>query len=54
MTFRWYGDDDKVTLEKILQITGVTGIVLAIYDVPVGEVWPLENYHFLDGTQAIS
>lgn len=43
MTFRWYGDDDKVTLEKIRQIAGITGIVSAIYDVPVGEVWPMEK-----------
>ncbi|SMC22979.1 mannonate dehydratase [Clostridium acidisoli DSM 12555] len=43
MTFRWYGDDDKVTLENIKQIPGVTGIVSAIYDVPVGEVWPMEK-----------
>lgn len=43
MTFRWYGDDDKVTLEQIKQIPGVTGIVSAIYDVPVGEVWSMEK-----------
>ncbi len=43
MTFRWYGDDDPVTLEKIRQIPGMTGIVSALYDVPVGEVWPVEK-----------
>lgn len=43
MTFRWYGDEDKVTLEQIRQIPGVKGIVSAIYDVPVGEVWPMEE-----------
>ena len=43
MTFRWYGHDDPVTLDKIKQIPGVTGIVSAVYDVPVGEVWPLER-----------
>lgn len=43
MTFRWYGDNDKVTLDHIRQIPGVTGIVSAIYDVPVGEAWPLEK-----------
>ena len=43
MTFRWYGKDDPVTLEKIRQIPGVTGIVSAIYDIHVGEVWPLER-----------
>ena len=43
MTFRWYGDDDPVTLDKIRQIPGVTGIVSAIYDVPVGETWSMEK-----------
>ncbi len=43
MTFRWYGASDPVTLEKIRQIPGVTGIVSAIYDIPVGEVWPVER-----------
>lgn len=43
MTFRWYGDDDPVTLKKIKQIPGVTGIVSAIYDIPVGEAWPYEK-----------
>ncbi len=43
MTFRWYGKDDPVTLEKIRQIPGVTGIVSAIYDIPVGEAWSYER-----------
>ena len=50
MTFRWYGKDDPVTLEKIRQIPGVTGIVSAIYDIPVGEVWPLERIEELKKT----
>ena len=40
MSFRWYGTDDPVTLEKIAQIPGMYSIVTAIYDVPVGQVWP--------------
>lgn len=43
MTFRWYGKDDPVTLEKIRQIPGMRGIVSAIYDIPVGEAWPYER-----------
>ena len=42
-TFRWYGKDDPVTLENIRQIPPVDGIVSAVYDVPVGEVWPREK-----------
>lgn len=43
MTFRWYGKDDPVTLQKIKQIPGVTGIVTAIYDIPVGQAWSYER-----------
>lgn len=43
MTFRWYGKDDPVSLEMIRQIPGVEGIVTAVYDVPVGEVWSEER-----------
>jgi mannonate dehydratase len=43
MTFRWYGAADPVPLEYIRQIPGVTGVVSALYDVPVGEVWPRES-----------
>lgn len=43
MTFRWYGKEDPISLEYIRQIPGMEGIVSAIYDVPVGEVWPLEK-----------
>lgn len=43
MSFRWYGADDPVTLANIRQIPGMHGIVTAIYDVPVGEVWPRER-----------
>ena len=42
MTFRWYGEDDPVTLDKIRQIPCMTGVVTAVYSVPVGEVWPEE------------
>ena len=39
MSFRWFGPNDPVTLDKIKQIPGVAGIVSAIYDISVGEVW---------------
>lgn len=47
MTFRWFGDSDPVTLDAIRQIPGMYGIVSAIYDVPVGEVWPIEKIRAL-------
>ncbi len=47
MTFCWYGDFDPVSLEYIRQIPGMYGIVSAIYDVPVGEVWPIEKLQAL-------
>ena len=50
MTFRWYGEDDPVTLEKIRQIPGMKGIVSAVYDIPVGEVWPVERIQKLKDT----
>ena len=39
MTFRWYNRDDTIPLSYIAQIPYVQGIVSAVYDVPVGEVW---------------
>ena len=43
MTFRWYGEDDPVTLEKIRQIPTMSGIVSAVYDVKPGGVWSEES-----------
>ena len=43
MTFRWYGEEDSITLDKIKQIPCMTGVVTAVYSVPVGEVWPEEE-----------
>ena len=43
MTFRWYGPSDPVTLDRIRQIPNMSGVVTAVYNVPVGEVWPEED-----------
>lgn len=43
LSFRWYGLDDKVTLEYIKQIPNMDSIVTAVYDVPVGGVWSNES-----------
>ena len=43
LSFRWYGQDDPVTLDNIRQIPNMKHIVSAIYDVPVGEIWEKER-----------
>lgn len=43
LSFRWYGEDDKITLEHIRQIPDMYSVVTAVYDVPVGEVWSRES-----------
>lgn len=44
MTLRWFGTGhDSVTLEQIRQIPGVTGVITTLYDIPAGEVWPMER-----------
>lgn len=43
MSFRWFGESDPVSLEYIRQIPNMMGIVSAIYDIPVGEPWPLDR-----------
>lgn len=37
-TWRWFGKNDKITLAMLKEI-GVEGIVTALHDVPLGEVW---------------
>ena len=49
-SFRWYGDDDPVTLERIGQIPVVKGIVGALFDIPPGRVWPLDRLQALRKT----
>ncbi len=38
--FRWFGNDDPVSLQNIRQIPVVDGIVSALYDIEVGDIWP--------------
>ena len=43
LTFRWYGPKDCIPLEYIKQIPGMRGVMTAVYDVPVGEVWECDK-----------
>jgi mannonate dehydratase len=52
MTFRWFGSDDPIPLRNIRQIPGVRGVVSALYDIPVGDVWPRPKIDRLAGDVA--
>ena len=41
-TWRWFGRQDKITLDMLRQI-GVEGIVTALHHIPNGEVWSRED-----------
>ena len=48
MTLRWFGDKfDSVKLWQIRQIPGVTGVITTLYDIPAGDLWPLERFQAL-------
>ena len=48
MTLRWFGDKfDSVKLWQIRQIPGVTGVITTLYDIPAGDLWPLERIQAL-------
>ena len=49
MTMRWFGDKfDSVKLWQIRQVPGVTGVITTLYDIPAGELWPVERIQALN------
>jgi len=49
-SFRWFGPtDDPIPLAYIRQIPGVRQVVGSLFDVPVGEAWPVEAIAALKG-----
>lgn len=50
LSFRWFGSADPVPLGSIRQIPGVTEIVSALYDVPIGDAWPRDRIEGLAST----
>jgi mannonate dehydratase len=50
ITFRWFGPRDPVPLANIRQIPVVRGIVGALFEIPVGEAWQLDQLERLRDT----
>ena len=43
ITFRWFGPLDPIPLTHIRQVPAVRGIVSSLFDIHVGEPWPLDR-----------
>ncbi len=54
LSFRWYGEQDRITPEMIAQIPNMYSVVTAVYDVPVGEVWSVESIERLKARAALA
>jgi len=50
MTMRWFGKNyDPVTLEKIRQVPGVTGVISTLYGKLPGQIWEVDEIRALKG-----
>ncbi|MDR0401452.1 MAG: mannonate dehydratase [Endomicrobium sp.] len=47
ITFRWYGENDTISLKFIKQIPGVSGIVWSLHDVPAGNYWEMDKINYV-------
>ena len=52
ITFRWYNKQDPIPFQYIRQIPAVSGVVSAVYDVPVGQLWSEESIISIKTTAA--
>ncbi|MFU8781385.1 MAG: mannonate dehydratase [Kiritimatiellia bacterium] len=41
-SWRWFGPNDRITLDQVRQ-TGATGVVHALHQIPVGDVWSVAD-----------
>ena len=41
-SWRWFGPNDRITLDQVRQ-TGATGVVHALHQIPVGNVWNVDD-----------
>ena len=41
-SWRWFGPDDRITLDQIVQ-TGAKSVVSALHQIPVGEAWSIQD-----------
>lgn len=43
LSFRWFGENDPISLKQIRQIPEMGSIVTSLYDIPAGKLWPMDR-----------